>query len=91
MKESLKIQEQRNSLKKFLELFPVERMRNLTLQEYSNRDKECFTHHMEMGILRNVGGIQGSPEFKFGIYVSLLLFGVTEISVLFIKTSFKAR
>ena len=45
MNENLKIHEQRESLKKFLELFPVERMKNLTLEEYSNRDNECFTYH----------------------------------------------
>ena len=82
MNENLKIQEQQDSLKKFLELFPEERIKNLTLKEYSNRDKKCFTHHMEMGILRNVGGIQGSPEFKFGIYNSFVMLGVIVIKVL---------
>ena len=57
-----------NLKKKFLKLFPPEKIKTLTLEEYSNSENNSFIYHMEFGLLKNLGGIRGGSAFKFGIF-----------------------
>lgn len=53
---------------RFLAEWPLERLRTMTLQEYTQAgDKHCFTNWMEGG-LDQYGSIWGGSAFKFGIY-----------------------
>jgi len=52
----------------FLELFPLERLKTMSLEEYSQLgSKETFTWWVESG-LETLGSIWGSTSFKFGIF-----------------------
>jgi len=52
----------------FLAEWPLERLRTMTLAEYTRAgDKRCFTYWMESG-LDQYGSIWGGSAFKFGIY-----------------------
>lgn len=52
----------------FLTEWPLERLRTMTLAEYTRAgDKRCFTNWMESG-LDQYGSIWGGSAFKFGIY-----------------------
>lgn len=52
----------------FLIEFPLERLKNLTIEEYTNLNKsDSFCYWVETK-LRNLGSIQGSTSYKFGIY-----------------------
>jgi 5-methylcytosine-specific restriction protein B len=52
----------------FLAEWPLERLRTMTLPEYTQAgDKHCFTYWMEGG-LDEYGSIWGGSAFKFGIY-----------------------
>lgn len=52
----------------FLAQWPLERLRTMTLAEYTRTgDKTCFTYWMESG-LDKYGSIWGGSSFKFGIY-----------------------
>lgn len=54
--------------KEFLERFPIEKLRNMTLEQYTNLDKSdsfCYWLEFKSKILGSVGG---SNSYKFGIY-----------------------
>jgi 5-methylcytosine-specific restriction protein B len=52
----------------FLESWPLSRVRNMTLEEYTKAgSQECFTHWIE-NKLDKMGSIWGGSAFKFGIY-----------------------
>lgn len=51
----------------FLKEWPVERIENLTLEEYTNLDKTSFCYWLEH-ISEPAGGIRGGSSFKFGVY-----------------------
>jgi 5-methylcytosine-specific restriction protein B len=52
----------------FLAEWPLERLRTMTLADYTQAgDKHCFTNWMESG-LDQYGSIWGGSAFKFGIY-----------------------
>lgn len=59
---------QYQKLKKFLETWPLSRIRNLTLEEYSNvGNKNTFCYWLEFGS-GELGLIGGKPLNKFGIW-----------------------
>ncbi|MFD2969314.1 McrB family protein [Sphingobacterium bambusae] len=47
--------------------WPLERIKNMTLQEYSNRQKNSFCYWLEAKVDK-LGSIWGGSSFKFGIY-----------------------
>lgn len=52
----------------FLIEFPLERLKNLAVEEYTNLNKsDSFCYWVETK-LRKLGSIQGSTSYKFGIY-----------------------
>lgn len=52
----------------FLERWPLERVKEMTLQEYTSAgSKDTFTYWIEVR-LENLGSIWGGASFKFGIY-----------------------
>ena len=52
----------------FLSTWPLERIKTMTLEEYSNvGDKNTFTYWIESRI-EDLGSIWGGSSFKFGIY-----------------------
>lgn len=52
----------------FLELFPISRLKDLSIEEYSEAGaKDTFTWWLESG-LDTLGSIWGATAFKFGIY-----------------------
>lgn len=52
----------------FIENWPIERVKNLTLEDYTNLDKETsFIYWLEVKT-NNTGGISGGSAFKFGVY-----------------------
>jgi len=52
----------------FLEKWPVERVRTMSLEEYSSSGSEnTFTYWIEQR-LRHLGSVRGGSSFKFGIY-----------------------
>lgn len=52
----------------FLAQWPLERLRTMSLAEYTQAgDKNCFTYWMEGGLDQH-GSIWGGSAFKFGIY-----------------------
>lgn len=52
----------------FLAEWPLERLRTMSLDEYTKAgDKHCFTYWLESG-LDQYGSIWGGSAFKFGIY-----------------------
>jgi 5-methylcytosine-specific restriction endonuclease McrBC GTP-binding regulatory subunit McrB len=52
----------------FLNEFPLVRLNNLTIEEYTNLNKsDSFCYWVETK-LRKLGSIQGSTSYKFGIY-----------------------
>ena len=54
--------------KEFLDTWPIERLRSMTLPQYTTAgDKDCFVYWMEAR-LDKYGSIWGGSAFKFGIY-----------------------
>lgn len=52
----------------FLKTWPLERLKNMTLDEYSQAgSKDTFTYWLESR-LDNLGGIWGGSAFKFGVF-----------------------
>lgn len=51
----------------FLRLYPVEKMRIITLEEYTNLEKTSFCYWVE-NKLNDWGNIHGATSYKFGIY-----------------------
>ena len=72
-KEGFEIQKKSNNsdlyqLKKdFLQEWPLERVQKMTLEEYTNLDKNSFCYWLELKT-KDLGGIRGGSSFKFGIY-----------------------
>ncbi|MDY4941235.1 MAG: hypothetical protein SO093_08720, partial [Desulfovibrio sp.] len=53
---------------KFLELWPVEKVRAMTLEQYHTlNDPTCFQRCLE-SMTEKLGSIWGGSAFKFGIY-----------------------
>ena len=53
---------------KFLESWPVEKVRSMTLPQYHTlSDQRCFVRCLE-SMTENLGSIWGGTAFKFGIY-----------------------
>ena len=52
----------------FLKKWSRERMKKLTLEEYTNDTKDSFIYDMEFGFVKELGGMGGGSAFKFGIY-----------------------
>lgn len=54
--------------KRFLEEWPIERLENLTLEEYTDTEREnSFCYWIEH-VTRELGSIVGGSSYKFGIY-----------------------
>jgi hypothetical protein len=52
----------------FLKAWPIERVRTMTLEEYSQaKNRDTFTYWIEAGT-QDLGSIWGGSAFKFGIY-----------------------
>ena len=51
----------------FLNAWPIERLKAITLEEYSNRDKTSFTNWLEFKS-RWTGSIRGGSSLKFLVY-----------------------
>ncbi|MFV0142562.1 McrB family protein [Empedobacter falsenii] len=57
-----------NLLIEFLRTWPIERLRKITLEEYTNLNKsDSFCYWLEQRT-NDLGGITGGSSFKFGIY-----------------------
>ncbi len=54
-------------LNDFLDEWPYERIQHMTLQEYTNRNKNSLCYWLEAKS-NNLGSIWGGSSFKFGIY-----------------------
>jgi 5-methylcytosine-specific restriction endonuclease McrBC GTP-binding regulatory subunit McrB len=54
-------------LKDFIAEWPYERIQRMTLQEYTNRNKNSFCYWLEAKS-NDLGSIWGGSSFKFGIY-----------------------
>ena len=54
-------------LEQFLKEWPIERVKNMTLEEYTNTDKTSFCYWMESKT-NDLGSIWGGSSFKFGIF-----------------------
>lgn len=59
--------EKESGRQEFIKRFPLESLRNLTIEEYANtKTKNCFNYWLEQ---KNIlGGIGGANAAKFGIY-----------------------
>ena len=51
----------------FLKQWPIERLKTMTIEEYTNLDKTSFCYSLEH-VTRNLGSIRGGSSYKFGIY-----------------------
>lgn len=52
----------------FLERFPLEKLKDMTLEEYTNLNRsDSFCYWLEIKT-RILGSISGNSSFKFGIY-----------------------
>lgn len=63
--------ELRNIRKRFLNVWPIDRIENLTIDEYCIGDKENFGSNFcywVERVTRDLGSIFGVPAFKFGIF-----------------------
>ncbi|MCG6399333.1 AAA family ATPase [Vibrio fluvialis] len=63
-----KIKNQRELWDAFLKRWPIEKLKELTLEQYvSTEDQDTFTYWLETKT-RPIGSIQGNTSAKFGIY-----------------------
>ena len=51
----------------FLKQWPIDRLKAMTIEEYTNLDKTSFCYSLEH-VTRNLGSIRGGSSYKFGIY-----------------------
>ena len=51
----------------FLKEWPIDRLKSMTLEEYTNLEKTSFCYWLEH-ITRDLGSIVGGSSYKFGIY-----------------------
>lgn len=64
------VKEAEKLYKEFQELFPLDKLRKLTLEEYTNLDREdSFCYWLETKT-DSLGGFGGGSAYKFGIYKS---------------------
>lgn len=56
-------------LKKFLETWPIDKLEKMTLEEYTNHNKNSFTYWLEYET-EPLGSIRGGGAQKFGIYAA---------------------
>lgn len=56
-----------NILEKFLTKWPLEKVKAMSLEEYTNLEKTSFTHWLESKT-NDLGSIWGGSSYKFGIY-----------------------
>ncbi len=61
------VKESQRHYEDFLEKYPIEKLKELTLEEYANSNKDSFCYTLEFGI-EKLGSIKGSSAYKFGIY-----------------------
>lgn len=61
------VEESQRHYEDFLEKYPIEKLKELTLEEYANSNKDSFCYTLEFGI-EKLGSIKGSSAYKFGIY-----------------------
>src|SRR5690606_39754470 len=54
-------------LKNFKTDWPYERIQRMTLQEYTNKDKDCLCYVVG-AIANDLGSLWGGSSFKFGMY-----------------------
>lgn len=60
--------EQHELNKEFLERFPLEKLKDMTLEQYTNLDKsDSFCYWLEFKT-KLLGSVAGSTSYKFGIY-----------------------
>lgn len=55
-------------IEEFQKDWPIERLRNMTLEEYSNLDKDTGLTYWLEAKTENAGSIWGGSSYKFGIY-----------------------
>ena len=64
------VKEAEKLYKEFQERFPLEKLRELTLEEYTNLDRDnSFCYWLETKT-ESLGSIWGGSSYKFGIYRS---------------------
>ena len=51
----------------FLSEWPVNRLRQISIDEYTNLEDSSFTYWIEIK-MRPLGSIKGGSSFKFGVY-----------------------
>jgi 5-methylcytosine-specific restriction endonuclease McrBC GTP-binding regulatory subunit McrB len=56
-------------LKKFLKKWPIDKLEKMTLEEYTNHNKNSFIYWLEH-ITKPLGSIRGGGAHKFGIYAA---------------------
>lgn len=61
--------EKNELLKKFLETWPIDKLEKMTLEEYTNHNKNSFTWWLEQKT-EPLGSIRGGGAQKFGIYAA---------------------
>ncbi|MGZ8910755.1 MAG: AAA family ATPase [Methylococcaceae bacterium] len=66
---SVSISERKALWDKFLQRWPLERLNQITLPEYTKAgDSDCFTYGWLEQTTENLGSIWGGSAFKFGVY-----------------------
>lgn len=66
---SITIQQRQEYLELFIKTWPVERLKAMTLADYSSvGDKNSLIYWLEFGAGRYLGSIKGGDSSKFGIY-----------------------
>jgi 5-methylcytosine-specific restriction endonuclease McrBC GTP-binding regulatory subunit McrB len=60
-------QELQDLYEAFQKEFPIEKLKDLTLEQYTNSNKNSFSYWVETKT-RPLGGINGGTSYKFGIY-----------------------
>ena len=65
---TMSMQEKLELYKTFLKKFPIKKLSNMSLGDYTNCEKkDSFCYWVEIK-LKALGGIQGATSYKFGIY-----------------------
>jgi hypothetical protein len=61
------VAEREELLDEFLQEWPMDRLRAMTLEEYTNGDKKSFSYWLEFKT-DSLGGIRGGSAYKFGVF-----------------------
>lgn len=69
IRKSIKVMNEKlyNLKDDFLKEWPIERLKTMTLEEYTNLDKTSFCYWLEQKT-ELLGGIRGGSSYKFGVY-----------------------